>query len=621
MRRWVWDVDMPGALVVDEMDLRDTFTTFAAAMLCKLVTEKVVMGLPLSILRGNTLEEWVILMQDDFPGIDSEEREWYSLQRLNSMPRHLLEIQTTPPHGPPALVSALQPILVVTMRGVAEIVKTVIDEMIHGIDFELVNLLHTKCANLTHGNLNTSIEEPENWWNMPLVWYDILTSRAKPSNNDQLSCCAWRFVIFDESHQYKTKNSVGRQIVMNAKIGFKRQVTAIPGFHSLYNWSYQTMWLLSVASKDPLDDTVMDKQGLDELHSAVKILMHAIWTEHQETQQDGAQRKIQIAEPWTIRRWSESRLADGKPLVWILKENACLIDRVWTEHKQAKLKALVERYTSHGASGAWRVHQLVHACFWLVLGDTDDHNDVSGQWYNEWPLDSWVDSPVFALLRERFLPILVNEHMEYPKPDEDNPLEATLLQKQERPENSLPSAPLPQRALIFCPLPGQVCHLKWWLTKYFADHVDILHMYAEMCNDEQAEMHLKFQDSHNPSVFVTTPNVGRISLNLTAANHAVITQMFWVLNEQWQAFARVVWSEQNTVPQPWSHNMGPGGSDYCVSDLRQRSGVAQMRVLHGLMSRPNFIMSMIYRILEYPEEHTQWLMENGDIYQSVKLSS
>jgi len=65
-------------------------------------------------------------------------------------------------------------------------------------------------------------------------------------------------------------------------------------------------------------------------------------------------------------------------------------------------------------------------------------------------------------------------------------------------------------------------------------------MYAEMGNNERTEIQLKFEDSPNPSLFVTTPKVGGTSLNLTAANHAVITQKFWVLNEQWQAFARVV---------------------------------------------------------------------------------
>jgi len=90
VRRWVWDADMPGALVADEMGLEKTFTSVAAAMLSKLFTEKVVMGLPLSILWGNTLEEWVILARNDFPGIVGEEREWYLLQSLNSVPRQPL---------------------------------------------------------------------------------------------------------------------------------------------------------------------------------------------------------------------------------------------------------------------------------------------------------------------------------------------------------------------------------------------------------------------------------------------------------------------------------------------------------------------------------------------------
>jgi len=107
VRWWVWDADMPGALVVDEMGLGKSFTSVAAAILCKLVTEKVVMRLLLSILWGNTIEEWVILAHNDFPSIVGDEQECYPLQRLNSAPRRLLEIQTTPPHGHPPLVLAL----------------------------------------------------------------------------------------------------------------------------------------------------------------------------------------------------------------------------------------------------------------------------------------------------------------------------------------------------------------------------------------------------------------------------------------------------------------------------------------------------------------------------------
>jgi len=125
--------------VADEMGLGNTFTSVAPAMICKLLTEKVVMGLPLSILWGHTLAEWVNMVQNNVPGIVCEKRVWYLLQGLNSVPRCLLEIQTTPSHGHPALISAPEPILVVTMPGVAETFKTVIDEMTHGTDFKLVN--------------------------------------------------------------------------------------------------------------------------------------------------------------------------------------------------------------------------------------------------------------------------------------------------------------------------------------------------------------------------------------------------------------------------------------------------------------------------------------------------
>jgi len=236
VRSWVWDVDMPGALVADEMGLGKTFTSVAVAMLCKLVTEKVVMGLPLSILWGNTLEEWVILVHNDFLDIVGEEWEWYPLQRLNSVPRRLLEIQSTPPHRDPALISALELMLVVKLPGGAETFKSVIDEITHVTYFKLINLLHAENAYLTHKDLNTSIDELENRWNIHLVSYNALISRAKPSSNGQLSYCEWSFGIFDESQRYKTKHSVGWQIAMNAKIGFKLQVTGTPGFHSLYDW-------------------------------------------------------------------------------------------------------------------------------------------------------------------------------------------------------------------------------------------------------------------------------------------------------------------------------------------------------------------------------------------------
>jgi hypothetical protein len=255
------------------------------------------------------------------------------------------------------------------------------------------------------------------------------------------------------------------------------------------------MWLSSGTPEDPANDTVMEQHGADALFSTVKRLMHAIRTEDDEAQQDAMHRMIDIANPWMIRRWSESKMANGKPLVRMPKVIAHLVDLEWTEDKQAKLNALVERYTSYGSSGAWRVHPWQLACFSLVLGDTKDCNDVSGQRYDEWALDAWVNSLIFQWLRETFLPILVKELEEYPEPDEDDPSKVLLLPEQRRLENALPGAPPPPKAMRFCPLPGQFRHLKLWLMEYFADHGDIVHMHAEMGNDERTDMQLKIQDS------------------------------------------------------------------------------------------------------------------------------
>jgi len=174
-----------------------------------------------------------------------------------------------------------------------------------------------------------------------------------------------------------------------------------------------------------------------------------------------------------------------------------------------------------------------------VLGDTEDPNDVSGQWHDEWPLNCWVESPIFPWLRETVLPMLVKEPAENPEPDQNAASRETLL-PEERNENAPPCAPPPHKAVRFCPLPGEVRHLKWWLMQIFADNMDIFHMYANMGDDGRTEIQHKFQDSQNPSEFITTPKVGETGLNLTAANHAVFTPKLWVLNDQRQAFAQVV---------------------------------------------------------------------------------
>jgi len=99
---------MPRVLVSYEICLSKICTAVATAMLCTVLTVKVVGELMVIILWGNTLDGWVNMAQNGWPGIIRSEQVWYPLQRLNFVHCHLLEILATPPEGHPAWRSALE---------------------------------------------------------------------------------------------------------------------------------------------------------------------------------------------------------------------------------------------------------------------------------------------------------------------------------------------------------------------------------------------------------------------------------------------------------------------------------------------------------------------------------
>jgi len=212
--------------------------------------------------------------------------------------------------------------------------------------------------------------------------------------------------------------------------------------------------------------------------------------------------------------------------------------------------------------------------------------------------------------------MLVNTTGKYPEPDKDKPSNEALLHGPESHKSALPLAPPPQQVVLYCPLSGQVCHFKWRLTKLCRDHLDIFYTYTEMGNDERPDLLLKLKDSPNPSGFITTPKVGGMGLNLTVATNAVITQKFWVLNEQRKAFAKVVWLRQNRFPHTWLLNTGSSGYDNRVRCQHQLSGVVQMRVLHGLVNRRNIITLMIYGVLAWQEDYMKQVMVHGNLMPS-----
>jgi len=144
------------------------------------------------------------------------------------------------------------------------------------------------------------------------------------------------------------------------------------------------------------------------------------------------------------------------------------------------------------------------------------------------------------LFRETFQALLGNEPEEYPKLQKEAASSGALHLEQVSHEIALPSAYSPQQVVLVYPLLGQVWHLKRSLSNCFADHVDIFHRYAEICNDKRTDIQHKLLDAGTPSVIVTTPTADGTDLNHTASNTAIIGQKFCVLNKQSQAFAHAV---------------------------------------------------------------------------------
>ena len=143
---------------------------------------------------------------------------------------------------------------------------------------------------------------------------------------------------------------------MEARICLNLQVISITGFHSVSDWCYQIMSLVSGSPKDLEDNAAIEKYSAEELFSAMESMMHTIRIEGRYIPQDTAHRMIQIASPGKIQRWTELKLVNSNPDIHILNLYTYLIDLKWTEEEQANLKPHVERYTPQVALEACRVY-------------------------------------------------------------------------------------------------------------------------------------------------------------------------------------------------------------------------------------------------------------------------
>jgi len=247
-------------------------------------------------------------------------------------------------------------------------------------DIKQVDMLRERHRYFAHDDLKTSSAKLDHHGNIHLVSNNTSSSKVKPPINCQNLHCTSSLWIFDKSNLGETKNDVGWQIAMNVTIAFRLQVTATPGFDSLYVLCYQKLWQFSAVPGHSEDDAVVDKHDAEDLYCCLLSMVHAIRTEDSQAAQNAVHWMIPIAMPWMMRRCSELTLANGKCDIYILYVNRNLFDHEWTDAEQAKFKILVQSFTSQSTAWAWRDNHCWLAGCLPLLGDTEVCINHSIQW-------------------------------------------------------------------------------------------------------------------------------------------------------------------------------------------------------------------------------------------------
>jgi SNF2 family DNA or RNA helicase len=138
----------------------------------------------------------------------------------------------------------------------------------------------------------------------------------------------------------------------------------------------------------------------------------------------------------------------------------------------------------------------------------------------------------------------------------------------------------PAKVVLFCPLPDQAHLVAWWFQTHVSD-VDCFLLKAKMSLEERVGLVNAFSAA-GPSILISTPALAGTGINLTTANHVVIMQKFWNLNEQRQAVARIHRLGQKRKCHAWIIHVSKGVDDR-AAELQEVRGKLEARVMHGLM--------------------------------------
>lgn len=121
---------------------------------------------------------------------------------------------------------------------------------------------------------------------------------------------------------------------------------------------------------------------------------------------------------------------------------------------------------------------------------------------------------------------------------------------------------------------------QWFKTSF--PEIECFHFKQTLSGAERLACLEGFDAARTPAVLIITPVLGGSGINLICADHLVILQKFWGLNEQKQAVARIHRIGQKRKPKAFILHT-KGGIDDRITELQMANGRFEAKVMHGLM--------------------------------------
>ena len=343
--------------------------------------------------------------------------------------------------------------------------------------------------------------------------------------------------------------------LMKIDVPCRIQLTGTPMHHTVGDWVMQTEWLFAQVTDE------------NELEYHCPLPLNSVIAEEKRgdiTLEEAYEQIKDIAWPWTIRRWGETKHSNGNPLVRISELVQHDVRLQYTDAEASEM----DDWIQEARNGKWNaiqtvLHEWRLACLNMDLPDNDVSSDGSsavdrglGVSYRQmWDRERFRGGPVLRWLSGVFVPQLLGT----------------------------PEGGVPNKVVIFATLPGQASYVNWFLRTFHASIHSILY-HARLGLRDRDRLLQEFASVDRPAVLILPPALSGTGLNLVAANHVIIMQNFWNLNEQRQGVGRIHRISQRRTPKAWILHC-EGGVEDRAEELHQSRGKFEARVMHGLIGQ------------------------------------